>query len=178
MAGRPPAITTEIVERVCRDVARGAPLTAALQDSGASTSSWYRWLSMEGEIYDQLRDNYARAREQRGEHYGARVAQVAERCEAGEIDPNAARVAIDGYKWTAARMAPKNWGDASKFDITSGGQPIGPAAVLVVPPVATLADWSQMAAQLRAKTHAPRELIDATVVDDADAGGDEAQSDP
>ena len=57
----------------------------------------------------------------RGDHYGAKVAEIAARCEAGDIEPNAARVAIDGYKWTAARMAPKQWSEKRQLELNVAG---------------------------------------------------------
>lgn len=38
----------------------------------------------------------------------------------GEIDPMTARVVIDTYKWQAARLLPKKYGD--KLDLTSDGK--------------------------------------------------------
>lgn len=105
----------EMVDRICHAVARGASLTAACQDEGLHSSTFYAWMD---DASKGVTDKYARARAERGEHYGGKVAEVSQRCESGEIDPQAARVAIDGYKWTAARMAPKHWGDKSSVEMS------------------------------------------------------------
>ncbi len=60
---------------------------------------------------------FAEAKEQRGNYYGEKVAEISLGVLTGKIkDSNAARVAIDGLKWTAARMAAKNFGDRMQVE--------------------------------------------------------------
>lgn len=56
-------------------------------------------------------EQYARARERQADSHADRALELAELTAAGEVDPQAARVAIDTLKWRAGRLAPKNWGD-------------------------------------------------------------------
>jgi hypothetical protein len=65
---------------------------------------------------DDLKSEYGIARQERGDGYGEKVAEVAQATLTGEYDPKAARAAMDGFKWTAARMAPKDWGDRVAVD--------------------------------------------------------------
>jgi hypothetical protein len=58
-----------------------------------------------------LDEKYARAREVRGYGIGEQVVQVGTACLQGKFKPDVARVAIDAYKWAAARMAPKHFGN-------------------------------------------------------------------
>ena len=39
----------------------------------------------------------------------------------GRIDPNAGRVAIDGLKWTSAKLAPKKYGDIHRHEVKHTG---------------------------------------------------------
>lgn len=57
--------------------------------------------------HKEFSEQYMLAREAAGYAHGDRVADVAIKTEGGEIDPNAARVAMMGYQWAAERMAPK-----------------------------------------------------------------------
>jgi len=59
----------------------------------------------------ELDNRYARAREDRGVMFGEKVSKVADETLKGKYAPDVARVAIDAYKWTAARMASKQFGD-------------------------------------------------------------------
>lgn len=42
---------------------------------------------------------------------------VIEDVKAGRLEPHAGRVAIDGYKWVAARLKPVTWGDKQTVDV-------------------------------------------------------------
>jgi hypothetical protein len=46
----------------------------------------------------------------------SRVQSVADDCAAGKIEPNAARVAIDAYKWRAAHLQPRRYGERLELD--------------------------------------------------------------
>lgn len=59
----------------------------------------------------ELRDRYDAVRQARGDAYGERVGDIVDQVIKGKLEPDRARVAIDGLKWTAGRMAPKRWGD-------------------------------------------------------------------
>jgi len=60
---------------------------------------------------------FAEAKEQRGNYYGEKVAEIAMAVLSGKLkDSNSARVAIDGLKWSAARMASKNFGDRMQVE--------------------------------------------------------------
>lgn len=77
------------------------------------------------EADDRLRHQYALARAVRGDEYGVQVALIAAAVAAGKMKPEAGRVAMDGFKWTAARMAAKGWGDKVSHELSGpGGGPI------------------------------------------------------
>lgn len=57
-------------------------------------------------------DQYERAKEERGNYYGELVAEISLAGLQGKYkDSSMLRAAIDGLKWSAARMAPKSFGD-------------------------------------------------------------------
>ena len=56
-------------------------------------------------------DDYARAREAQGDYYAEQIDEIRERVTAGEMDPNAARIAIDSLKWQAAKFHRNRYGD-------------------------------------------------------------------
>ena len=77
------------------------------------------------EAAPELAERYARAREACGDTMDSNVIDVAEDCRAGKIEPNAARVVIDAYKWRAAHLRPQRYGDISRTEITgAGGEPL------------------------------------------------------
>ncbi len=115
--GQPTKYTDERAKAICDAVSNGASLLAAAKVVKIDAMTAYRWM----DTHPEFCGDYARARVTRGEHYGALVSSIAEECHRGDIDPNAARVAMDGYKWTAARMAPKNWGDKREVDLKVEG---------------------------------------------------------
>ena len=64
-----------------------------------------------------LGQDYAHAREMRGDGHAEDVLAVANKVVAGTLAPDAGRVAIDALKWIAARMAPKTLGDRKTIDV-------------------------------------------------------------
>jgi hypothetical protein len=72
----------------------------------------HRWIKRDPDFSRR----YDEAREERGNFYGEKVAEVATAVLNGEIDYNNARVAGDLFKWTAARMSPKNFGDRMQVE--------------------------------------------------------------
>jgi hypothetical protein len=72
-----------------------------------------RWCNADPEFQEV----YDRARAARGDRYGEEVATIAEKVLSGELDANVARVAGDLLKWSAARMAPRYYGDRIEQNI-------------------------------------------------------------
>ena len=65
---------------------------------------------------------YEKAKEERGNYYGELVAEVALAGLQGKYkDSSMLRAAIDGLKWSAARMAPKNFGDRMEIAHSAQG---------------------------------------------------------
>jgi len=111
--GRPTKYSAATADEICDTIASGNSLRAVCRKMGIAKSTVFKWLH----DHPDFLDHYTRAREIRGEFYGERVSEIGIKGEGGEIDPQVARVAIDAYKWTAARMAPKSWGDKQQIDM-------------------------------------------------------------
>lgn len=60
--------------------------------------------------HPEFSEQYAQARSANGHAHGDRVADLAVDVLQGTYDPQAAKVAIDALKWSAERMAPKQYG--------------------------------------------------------------------
>jgi hypothetical protein len=102
-------------------IAEGKSLRQACVDQGLDPPSTHRFI----EADDRLRQQYAHARAVRGDALGTKVAEIAQLALDGEVAPDVARAAMDGFKWTAGRMAPKRWGDKVAHEHTgSDGGPI------------------------------------------------------
>ena len=98
-------------------VSEGASLRAACRQLGLHTPSTHTWLDGD----DSRREQYARAREQRADLIAEQVMTVAQGTLAGRIESDRARVAIDAFKWTAGKMAPKRYGDKITQEHTGAG---------------------------------------------------------
>ena len=61
---------------------------------------------------------YMNALASRGMIYADQLDEINRRVLNGEIDPQAARLVSDNFKWTAARLLPKVYGDKQQVDVT------------------------------------------------------------
>lgn len=106
----------DLNETICQRIAEGESLVDILKEKGMpGYSTFMRWLSED----EQLRENYARAREAQGDADADKINHIARGVLSGEYDPSAANVAINALKWTAAKRQPKKYGD--KLDLNHGG---------------------------------------------------------
>lgn len=88
-------------------IASGKSLRAICKEIGVHHSA----ASSAMRTDDDLAAQYARAREERADYYAESILATAQATLAGRIKPDAARVAIDAFKWTASKMSPKKYGD-------------------------------------------------------------------
>ncbi len=121
--GRPTDYTPELAFEICTRIAAGESLNGICQgEKMPAKSTVLGWVVDDREgFYDQ----YRRAREAAGYGEGDEVAEIGRFTLSGAYEPNAARVAIDALKWSAARKAPKGYGDKQQHEHTgAGGGPI------------------------------------------------------
>lgn len=112
--GRKSAYTKEIAERFCAKIASGHSMSDICGKDGMPTSRQvFDWIHK----YPEFGASYDRATVERGMHFGHKLTDLAAAVLAGEVDPQAARVAGDFYKFTAARLASKTWGEKSQVTV-------------------------------------------------------------
>lgn len=107
--GRPSLYTPELADKICELLIDGQSLREICERSDIpSKTTVLRW-TIE---HPEFRDQYARARDLQGETDADDVGHIARKVERGEMDPSAARVAIDALKWSAGKRQPKKYGEA------------------------------------------------------------------
>lgn len=77
-----------------------------------SRQTVYSWLR----THEDFLDNYARAKDDSADALADDIIDIAQGVLNKKYDPQAARVAIDGMKWSASKLKPKKYGD--KLDLT------------------------------------------------------------
>jgi hypothetical protein len=125
--GRPTDYTSELADIICERISLGESMRSIAKDKDMpAMSTLFKWLRE----HETFSEQYTRAKEDESPMvYADKITDIADATVLGKIDPNAARVAIDAYKWTAAKLKPKKYGD--KLDHTSGGKEL-PAPILNV----------------------------------------------
>jgi hypothetical protein len=117
-AGRPTLYSPEIADAILERLANGESMVQICSDAKMpGLRTVMRWAVDN----DDFGTEYARAREAQAEVMDDKILTAAETAKA---DPQAARVQIEAYKWRAAKLAPKRFGD--RIDVTSGGEKIEP----------------------------------------------------
>ena len=112
--GRPTLYTPAITEAVCVAIIDGHTLREIDQMLDMpSKATILRWL----ENHAGFRAQYARARELQAEVMDAKILDAAEECT--PENHAAQRVKIEAYKWRAAKLNPKVYGD--KIDLNHSG---------------------------------------------------------
>lgn len=106
-AGRPSIFTDEIADQILERLAAGESLVAICADEGLpSVRTVLRW----ADEREEFGTEYARAREAQGEYMDDLILNAASRA---IVDPQASKVQIEAYKWRAAKLAPKRYGDST-----------------------------------------------------------------
>lgn len=118
---KPLGFSWDIANTICDLVAEGQNLHVIGKLEGFP-KRWeiYEWFKEQPEFYD----NYARAREDRGDWRAARIDSITAQLLDGAIDPAAARVAIDAEKWQAGKEKPQTYGDRTTVQHEGGSKPI------------------------------------------------------
>lgn len=110
-------LTPQQADSVIEGVSRGKSLRSCLDSNSVSVGLWYDELDASTE----LKERYARARKMQSEHHAGKITDLAQQVLDGEVDPNAARVALDAMKWTAAKLHPAIYGDKMQAEVSVNG---------------------------------------------------------
>lgn len=133
--------TQAVADAICDRLAEGESLRAICRDEGMpAISTVFKWLGKPENA--PFVEQYARAREEQAENDADKVTDLGDRCARGEIDPQAARVAIDAAKWSAGKRLPKKYGDKIQQEVSGpGGGPIETKTELSLRPPLTREEW-------------------------------------
>jgi len=136
--GRPTCFTPEIGVRLCRLIADGTPMVEIFLIEGMPHKrTFLRWMAKEGPVFDIFRHQVVRAREARAtgrdldiETYITQLTDPNLSTKAGlrRLDPQEAKVAIEGQRILQACEAPKKYGKA----LTLKGDPAAPLVTRTV----------------------------------------------
>ena len=107
------------LREICRD------------ESMPSKSTILLWAVTPGHEFS---DQYALAREAAGYSHADRQVDLANMCAEEGIDPQAARVAMQGYQWAAERMAPKKHSPRQELDHSNSDGSFSPTTIEIVSP--------------------------------------------
>jgi len=108
-AGRPTKYSEELADDICNRIAGGESLNSICKEGEYPTMSCVLMWVVNGK-HPLFFDKYRKAREAQGLYDGDRLRDIVETMVVGEIEPQVAKVAIDAYKWTAARNAARVYG--------------------------------------------------------------------
>jgi hypothetical protein len=114
-AGRPlTPFDEDAADQILEAIADGIGLVTFLKknDDMPSYPTVMRWVRDNPEFSEM----YTRACEDMADNDADKISDVADQVLKGLVDPQAARVAIDAYKWSAGKRRPRKYGD--KVDIT------------------------------------------------------------
>jgi hypothetical protein len=119
--GRKSTYSTEIADRICERLANGESLRKMCADPEMPDRiTVLRWI--ESGDHADFASKYARARQYQADAMDDLILEAAEGCD--QQNAAAQRVKIDAYKWRAAKLAPKVYGD--KIETTVQGPNGGP----------------------------------------------------
>lgn len=109
--GRPTIYSEEIITEFLYRIAKGRSVASVCQDDDMPhRATIYEWLAQNGDFSDK----YARASEQRADHYFDEMLDIADKALPEEVQK--AKLQIDTRKWVLSRMNPKKYGDKHKDD--------------------------------------------------------------
>lgn len=121
--GRPTKCTPELTEKLCEWLAGGKSLRSfAAQDDNPCLSAITSWIASDHNFMAQ----YAQARVAAGYAHADRIVHIVDKVGYGFLDPQAAKVMMDGLKWSAERMAPKSHSVRTVMDNVSSDGSMSP----------------------------------------------------
>jgi len=115
--GRPTIYTDELANEICERIAGGETLRSVCRDDRMPVVSTVLLWAVRNR--SGFSEQYRAAREAQGYSDADRIRELVDMVIDGDIDPPNAKVAIDAYKWTAERNAPKVYGPKQSLDHTS-----------------------------------------------------------
>jgi hypothetical protein len=145
--GRPSKFTPELSNKICELTATAHSLEQICQKLKLHHSTIAKWQAENPEFSA----DYARAREAQGDYMDSKVLTEAQNC----TNENylATRVRIDAYKWRAAHLRPKVYGDKTQIDAN------------------VTMSWASIVEEVAAKRLAEAKTIEGEIVDETEKKG-------
>lgn len=109
--------SAEIADEICERVLMRALKSVCSDSDMPAEGTVYGWLANNPEFAER----YARARTGRAYRRSEEIDEIVSQVRAGEIDPNAARVAIDAIKWQSGKENSRVFGDKVQHTGDGGG---------------------------------------------------------
>lgn len=110
---RPSDYTSELENVICDGLLSGLSLVQVCKSvEMPHRATVCRWMQKN----PKFRDNVALARAEQADLMDDRILDVINKVENCEIEPDAARVVIQGLQWRAAKLAPKKYGDKTTIE--------------------------------------------------------------
>jgi hypothetical protein len=117
---RPVEYTNELGLRICDEIAGGGKLAEICAAPGMpDKSTCYRWLGR----HEDFAAMHGRARAARAVVRSDKIDEIIEGVLAGNIEPNAGRVAIDAHRWQASKEDPKGFGEKATLNVNANTTP-------------------------------------------------------
>jgi len=111
--GRPSKKTQKTVEEFLIRISMGRSVANVCTDEDMpDVRTVFRWIAED----EAFRQSYTRACANRSLVYADTIGDIAKGVMAGKIPPDAGRVAIESYKWIAARLTPKVYGEKQQIE--------------------------------------------------------------
>ena len=107
-------LTKQLTTAILTLISEGSSVRNACYDNGVKPTTFLTAVRKDGKLAEQ----YARARDMCADWHFDGIWDDIDAVERGDLDPQAARVAIDAKKWILARMRPDAYGDRVRQEIS------------------------------------------------------------
>jgi hypothetical protein len=141
--GRPPVMTRELEDEICKQIAEGKSLVSILKSRPGMPdyTTVTRHLRATKGIEDGFCHRYARAREDQADYLFDEILQIADDGSKDKFDfenVQRSRLRVDTRKWAASKLKPKRYGDST----TIKGDSASPLSlgVIMYPPKKTIGE--------------------------------------
>jgi len=118
------------IDKIFADISDGISLNKACKDQSVSKQTFFNKIRENSELKDQ----YARAMELRGQKFVESIEEDLRKIENKELDPASGRVIVDTKKWLASKFYPKMYGEKQALEVSGkDGAPLTPPVFNIFP---------------------------------------------
>lgn len=121
--------TPELIAFLLKEMSGGRSLRDCCREKKLAIGTVMGWFQR-----PEFVERYTRAKASRASVYAEKIAELCERMERGDMDPQAARVAIDAYKWILSRILRPEYGDKQEIISSQADHETDLDAIAPAPP--------------------------------------------